>query len=50
MSPSVRSGDIINWEYFVDFEWLKKFEINHVNTGSCFQAAQDGIIDSDVSF
>jgi hypothetical protein len=31
-------------------ETRETFEINHVVMGHCFQAAQDGIIDSDVSF
>jgi hypothetical protein len=31
-------------------ETRKTFEINHVIMGPCFQAAQDGRIDSDVSF
>jgi hypothetical protein len=31
-------------------ETRETFEINHVIMGHCFQAAQDGRIDSDVSF
>ena len=31
-------------------ETRETFEINHVVMGHCFQAAQDGRIDSDVSF